>query len=78
MKYHALFVIFEKAAKFEIVSALLSCLLVMSADNLCKKFGSRPGPEVIKLEYSLTLKIKPNDWLLADTCPQAANHCALE
>ena len=23
------------------------------------------------------LKIKRNDWLLADTCPQAANHCAL-
>ena len=36
-----------------------------------------PGPEVIKLEYSLRLKIKGNDWLLADKCPQAANHCAL-
>ena len=24
--------------------------------------------EVIKLEYSLRLKIKRNDWLLADTC----------
>ena len=35
------------------------------------------GPEVIKLEYSLKLKIKHNDWLLADMCPQAANHCAL-
>ena len=23
------------------------------------------------------IKIKRNDWLLADTCPQAANHCAL-
>ena len=33
--------------------------------------------EVIKLEYSLRLKIKRNDWQLADTCPQAANHCAL-
>ena len=33
--------------------------------------------EVIKLEYSLELKIKHNDWLLADMCPQAANHCAL-
>ena len=29
-----------------------------------------PGLEVIKLEYSLRLKIKRNDWLLADTCPQ--------
>ena len=36
-----------------------------------------PGPEVIKLEYSLKHKIKRNDWLLAATCPQAANHCAL-
>ena len=27
-----------------------------------------PGLEVIKLEYSLKLKIKRNDWLLADTC----------
>ena len=36
-----------------------------------------PGPEVLKLEYSLKLKIRRNDWLLADTCPHAANHCAL-
>ena len=34
-------------------------------------------PEVIKLEYSLRLKIKRNDWLIADKCPQAAIHCAL-
>ena len=27
-----------------------------------------PGLEVIKLEYSLGLKIKRNDWLPADTC----------
>ena len=36
----------------------------------------RPSLEVIKLEHS-RLKIKRNDWLLADMCPQAANHCAL-
>ena len=36
-----------------------------------------PGLEVIKLEHSLRLKIKRNDWLIADTCPQAANICAL-
>ena len=36
-----------------------------------------PGPEVIKLEYILKLKIERNDWLLVDMCPQAANHCAL-
>ena len=28
-----------------------------------------PGLEVIKLEYSLKLKIKRNNWLLADKCP---------
>ena len=36
-----------------------------------------PGIDVIKLEYSLKLKIKHKDWLFVDTCPQAANHCAL-
>ena len=35
------------------------------------------GLEVIKLEFILRLKIKRYDWLLADTCPQSANHCAL-
>ena len=40
-------------------------------------FIRKPGPEVIKVEYNLKLKIKHNDLLLADTCPQAANHCAL-
>ena len=37
----------------------------------------RSGLKVIKLEYILRLKIKRNDWLIADTCPQAANHYAL-
>ena len=36
-----------------------------------------PGLEVIELEYSLKLKVKRNDWLLADACPHAANYCAL-
>ena len=35
------------------------------------------GLKVIKLEFIFRLKIKPNDWLLADTCPQADNNCAL-
>ena len=35
---------------------------------------SGPGPEVIKLEYILTLKIQRDDWLFADTCLQTANH----
>ena len=38
---------------------------------------SNPGLEVIKLEPILRLKIKRNDWLPADTCPQAAKHWAL-
>ena len=33
----------------------------------------KPGIEVIKLGFILKLKIKRNDWLFADTCPQAAN-----
>ena len=37
----------------------------------------KAGIKVIKLEYSIRLKLKHNDWLLADTCRQAANHCAL-
>ena len=31
---------------------------------------AEPGLEVIKLEFILKLKIKRNDWLLSDTCPQ--------
>ena len=42
-----------------------------------KRCQGTPGLEFIKFEYSLRLKIKCNDWLPADTCPQAANHCAL-
>ena len=30
--------------------------------------GVHPGTEVIKLEYSLKLKINRNNWLLADMC----------
>ena len=44
--------------------------------NTCK-ISKQSGLEVIKLELILRLKIKCNDWLLADTCPPAANHCAL-
>ena len=52
-------------------------ILRLSSHWFAKRFYSRPaGLEVIKLESNLRLKIKSNDWLLADTCPQAANHCA--
>ena len=54
---------------------------VMDLDKSNHKFKlmiqRRAGLEVIKLEFILRLKIKHNDWLLADTCQQAANHCAL-
>ena len=43
----------------------------------CKQDVSITGLEAIKFEYSVTLEIKRNDWLLADPCPQAANRCAL-
>ena len=45
--------------------------------SLLSMSTKRPGLEVIKLEFIVRLKIKRNDWLIADMCPQAANHCAL-
>ena len=67
--------------ELDVVSQLLYVLIentpnhnVYLQPDLCR---SRAGPQVIKLEYSLKLKIKRNDWLLVDRCPQAANHCAL-
>ena len=50
--------------KTKIMPALTLCLLVLTADNLANIL--EPGLEVIKHEYSLKLKIKRNDWLLAD------------
>ena len=45
-------------------------------ENL-RKYNSS-GLEVINVStVSDSGKIKRNDWLLADTCPQAAYHCAL-
>ena len=70
---------------FNYVLAVLWLLLFSAFSSRCRgsvsglwsMIVSFPGLEVIKLEYSLKLKIKRNDWLLADTSPQAANHCAL-
>ena len=58
---------------------LSQIMLSLTSETMgkCLMQQMRPGPEVIKLEYNLKLKIKRNDWLLADTCPQAANHFAL-
>ena len=54
----------------------VSFLCVLPVVYLWPVNVASPGPEVIKLEYSLRLKITHSDWLLADTCPQAAKHCA--
>ena len=35
-------------------------------------------PDLCRLSYfEYSLKIKRNEWLLVDKCPQAANNCAL-
>ena len=44
----------------------------MFSNQLAKDEGA--DLEVIKLKFIPKLKIKRNNWLLADTCPQAANH----
>ena len=54
-----------------------ACTFQKAKNKDTGQIAQMTGLEVIKLEYSLRLKIKSNDWLLADTCPQAANHCAL-
>ena len=54
---------------------ILWCCII-SLEPRSGKSGTS-GLEVIKLEYILRLKIKRNDWLIVDTCPQAANHYAL-
>ena len=56
--------------------AFCHLLIVFNIDIAVQK-QTVPGPEVRKLEYSLRLKIKRNDWLLADMCPQAANDLTL-
>ena len=55
---------------------VLRIFILEGKDEVLQAYNSA-GHWVVKLEYSLKLKIKRNDWLHADTCPQAANHCAL-
>ena len=66
----------SKSKKKSSFKALLCFPLNMSL-VVRKPSFSASGLEVIKLEFILRLKIKRNDWLFADTCPQAANRCAL-
>ena len=49
----------------------------VSAYSLACSAHWNQASRLLKLEVILRLKIKRNDWLLADMCPQAANHCAL-
>ena len=59
------------------VSLLVSHFPIGILGQVCYLIVSIPCLEVIKLEFILRLKIKHYDWLLADTCPKAANHCAI-
>ena len=61
-----------------------SAIFDLSGINALRSFikqhiflNAETGLEVIQLEFILRLKIKRNDWLLGDMCPQPANHCAL-
>ena len=61
---------------------ILSSIFVLRPRNEHSKSflvraSDRYGTKVIKLEYSLKLKIKHNNWLIEDTCLQAANQFAL-
>ena len=63
-----------------LINRFMALLITVQGGSDLSELGlvaKKSGPEVIKLEYSLKLKIKRNDWLLADTCPQAANQCVL-
>ena len=51
--------------------------LYFESENELKFYNLEACLKVIKLEFILKLKIKRNDWLLADTYPQAANHCGI-
>ena len=51
--------------------------LYLESEPVLKFYNLKARPRGYKLEHSLKLKMKHNDWLLVDTCPQAANHCAL-
>ena len=67
-----------KLNKYTKIISLINYISHSSQDCIRKiELVVIPGLEVIKLEFILRLEIKCNDWLLADTCPQAANHRAL-
>ena len=67
----------QPAHMLSLISAFVICNLESKRGFNKSVTECRSGLEVIKLEFILRLKIKRNDWLFADTCPQAANHFAL-
>ena len=57
-------------------SAEIQALERSLSGRICT-FILNPGLEVIKLEFILRLKLKRNDWMLANTRPPAAYYCTL-
>ena len=55
----------------------LDCAGAQAGLRLCCSHETKSGPDDIKLDFIFKLVIKRNGWLLVDTCPQTANHCAL-
>ena len=74
----------KKGSSFRLAHEILVLIAHVSVEVWSRISGLNCGrvqalryPEVIKLELILKLKIRCIDWLLADTFPQAANHCTL-
>ena len=67
----------ERADLLAFLCVMFYCVFVTFPCNVLERVWCLivliPGLEVIKLEYSLKLKIKHNDLLLAYTCPLAGN-----
>ena len=75
MSYTSAFEVF--IYNFRPCNGMVSNCLQWCSSFLTETLKRISGLDVIKLEFILKLKITRNDWLLADTCPQAANHFAL-
>ena len=80
----------QKAAYARLSLHMLTCQIVGNHMSRLNYFSSTCSVYSLTIIASLgssagsfvsfmseKLKIKRNDWLLVDTCPQAANHCAL-
>ena len=69
----------EKLSRLDFSELITFCF---SQPPFCLPFSFKPQNNIIS-KHNAGLcspdhfKIKSYDWLLVDTCPQAANHCAL-